>query len=186
MDKKKTIQNKLTFHANTDLYPSSPDIDVSFYQELYKYKSVEDYLKNKNKKKKKGIKKRKLAIAMALSSDDSNYLDFPTDGIPSDYDTSGANQIGGIADHVTPPSDFYGNTYGNTLGYGIQDDLDNNNLDEDIILRAPEPAIHGMPDGINNPEDRENIYNSGGYDPNNGYNITDIGTGIYNKDHFQI
>lgn len=177
---------------NLDLYPTSKDVDVSFYQELYKFKSVEDYLKSKKRKKNKS-KKRKLALAMICNGSDVNFLDFPsgTEGIPASPGVSGANQIGGLLDHITLRQDEEGNDRYNNLNYAVQkDSSDPGNIDlEQRINEILNPTNHNpgaIPDGISNLEEEgRSNYDSSGYNGTS-YVTTDVGTGIYNNNHFQI
>jgi hypothetical protein len=164
-------------YKNLDLYPTDKNgPGLSFYQELYKYKSVQDYLNKKRKKKKnKKIKRRKNAF-LSIASFDSQTTPLPMDpGIP------GANQIGGVADHVTQQADQFGNPPGNNLNYAVSKDFweeidqilseSANNLENfSIPLNSAESPLHGMPDGIIGEEDRDYTHNL-----NNNYGITNSG-----------
>ncbi len=137
-------------HLNLDLYPSSKDADVSFYQELYKYKSVEDYLKSKKRKKKKRLKRRKNAF-LRIASDAMTSL-------PYDTDLGGANQFG-FLDHVTPPQSFFGEEVGN-LNYAVNKDKTVKEFDDelDITLNPSLNSLYGDQNSIHPIEDEFGIY----------------------------
>lgn len=188
----KKDSNNLVFKTNFDLYPTSKDVDVSFYQELYKFKSVEDYLKSKKRKKKK-IKRRKVAFEMICRGVDINLIDSPagTDGIPTNPGISGANQIGGLADHVTLTPDEEGKDRYNNLNYSVKKDYSEDkkiNLEQKInkILNPTNHDAGPIPDGISHLEEEAgSTYDSSGYNGNS-YITTDVGTGIHSKDHYPI
>ena len=181
----------LVLYKNYDLYPNKGNgPDISFYQELYKFKSVQDYLKNKNKKKKrKKIKNRKVAFYLISISypRDENNLDFITDSvttpIPNSPSVDGANPIG-YTGHVTPPNDFYGKDIGTNLDYGVAKDYPDEQRGSDIssdsseiVIEPPNPAeppIQGIPDGIQDKQDQDHTYNV-----NNRYERTNSGNISY-------
>jgi hypothetical protein len=167
----------LVLYKNYDLYPNKGDgPDISFYQELYKFKSVQDYLnsKKKKKRKKKKIKNRKIAfylISMSSKKEDENNLDFITDDvttpIPNSPSVSGANTIGYI-DPYTPPNDFYDKDVGTNLDYGVAKDYPDEQKTIDILsdsfeknkpITPAEPPIQGIPDGIEDKQDQDHTYN---------------------------
>jgi hypothetical protein len=191
----------LVLYKNTDLYSDEKNGPAaSFYQELYKYKSVQEYLDKKNKKRKR-VKRRKKAFYVIASSD-INRLDFSIDShitpIPNSPSISGANQIGGVADHVTQSTDFSGQDIGTNLNYGVAKDYppnlpidsnywnrlidiladsfsqikDEKNVTE-LVLSPAEPSVQGIPDGIVDKEDQDHTYT------NTGYGITDSGNKSY-------
>lgn len=124
-------------YKNYDLYPDKDSMpDASFYQELYKYKSVQDYLnyvKRKKRKKNKKKSQRRKKILKSLASVDFNNLDFAMDHYhymppfqdTGEYPISSANLTGGLADHVTPREDFGGKDIGISLNYGVEKDFPN-------------------------------------------------------------
>lgn len=196
---------------NYDLYPDkNSHPDVSFYQELYKFKSVQEYLKDKKRKErnKKRNKRRKKMLKLTTASYDNNFLDFNADNynyIDTDVQNSSvenSNVVGGLLDHVTQKPDADDNSIGSNLNYGVQSDFRSNQSDKsykeiyDILSsafkdimnvlnnrvspRPSEPPIYGMNDGISPNSDKDQIYNASGFAPEHGYAVTDSGNTAYN------
>lgn len=135
MSGKKEILNQEQNHAfksNYDLYPDRNDMpQVSFYQKLYKYKSVQDYLDHKKKiERKKKRQKRRKKMLKSVASTDSSFLDFYADKynyFPPFSDTglyplADANSVGGLYDHVTLSPDFDDKPYIGPINYAVESD----------------------------------------------------------------
>ncbi len=146
----KSSKKQTIIYPNLDLYPTSKDVDISFYQELYKYKSVADYLKNKKKKKKKRSQRRKNAF-ITISEDIMT-------SIPYSPETSGMNQFG-MTSHITPSSSFFNETTDN-LNYAINKDkeISMEEKDEEIPISNLMESLYGDQNSISPIEDEYNIY----------------------------
>lgn len=165
-----------------------------FYQSMQEFKSVKDFLKNRRKRNKDKYKAKdsyieddgkitsksdKIARRMLILSEIVKLgidfsLDNQIDSFPTTYDSGAYGnsvQIGGVLDGLTYP-DFEGKTQ-DQLNYGrdYTADIDYiNNLQDifDKMLNPEEPDLYGLPDGIDNNEDLENVS-----EQNNYYGILD-------------
>jgi len=169
-----------------------------------KYKSVSDFRKNKKnildkyvakdlylepdgsitvEKKKKAIRRMAL-LSLIKESNDINYIDFPDDQLQSVLITNDSgimpesNLTGGLADHVTMPSDEEGRNPYSDLDYEKEhaDEVPIGRSYEKInellnkYLNCKEPPIFGLPQGDISPEEFDHIN-----DRVPGYGNTDSG-----------
>lgn len=152
------VSDKILY-KNYDLYDiGQKRPPVSFYNEMYKFKSVEEFLKKqkrkKNKNKKKKIERRKRAF-LIIASMDNNHIDFPLDDqttpiLEPTESLQGANAIG-VVDPYTPGNDFddknisnlnYGRDYPKEIIYELYDEP----------LAPSDYSPYGLPEGIDREE----------------------------------
>jgi hypothetical protein len=121
------INSRKLFFKNYDLYDTDGtdnsdknDPGTGLYQNMFKYKSVYDFLKQKRKKR---MKNRKNALLKFLfASYDINSIDFPLDESSNTimYDNTKLSNIG-LLDGINPEQiDDEGHTVGK-LYYGTKD-----------------------------------------------------------------
>jgi len=174
------------FFKNFDLYSTpgkhSPG---GGWNELMKYKSVSDFLKNKRKKIKNKYKNKKSQIRKKIFLNlIKNALDFSIDEQIKSGPILGENisgnvvPIGGYFEYL-PLNDFE-NKSPDKLNFGRDyedsDSLINLINDIETPIQSGPVSLYGLPDGIKDIEDLESLFYD---DPK--YGITDSGNTIYDN-----
>lgn len=189
-------QSRNLFFKNYDLYetkgvngPAKTGPGAGFYQNMDKYKSISDFLKQKRKK----IKQRKNALLMiAKKAFDQNYIDFPSDYLYTDIlsDISGDTEMSGMYSASVPTSynEFYvsdieeKSTYNSNIKVNNmgQKDYSIKDLKKDLFefdtLNPSESDVYSLKQIVQPREDLETGYNK---NPFSG--TTDLGINIYNN-----
>lgn len=172
----------LVLYKNLDTYrtPEGGGPGISFYQELYKFKSVQDYLNSKKKKKRKKKLRKKAFYVIAMGENfDSQVTPIPYGSEENVGPIGAANQIGGFTDQITQEKDSENRQPMADLDYERErekresiDSSEEQSSDDSVISPAESPPF-GLPTTID-PEDIDQPYT------NKGYGTTDSGNKSYN------